>query len=112
MANMYCSFMLPFPGGGVSTDLFYDTATTSLICRSTGGPASSVKWAEGGVEVDTSNEQYEADQVIVNASLSWYDNIMTLRRASERENLRNYTCSVSNSRSNSSAQVEVRGIEY
>ena len=104
--------MLPFPGGGVSTELLYDTATTSLICRSTGGPASSVEWAEGGVEVDTSDEQYEAVQVVVNASLSWYDNILTLRRASERENLGNYACSVSNSRSNSSARVEVRGTVF
>ena len=78
MANIYCSLMLPFPGGGVSTELFYDTATTSLICRSTGGPTSSVEWAEGGMKFDMSDEQYEAVQVIVNASLSWYDNILTL----------------------------------
>ena len=73
---------------------------------------SSVEWTEGGVEVDTSDEQYEAVQIIINASLSWYDNILTLQRASEHENLRNYTCSVSNSQSNSSAQVEVRGIDF
>ena len=98
-------------GGGTSTELLYDTDITSLICRSTGGPASSVEWAEGGVEVDMSNEQYDAVQVILNASLSWYDNILTSRRASEHENLRNYACSVSNGQSNSSAKVEVRGID-
>jgi len=94
-------------GGILSSALLYDTSSTSLICRSTGGPASSVTWfGEGGAWLNTS--ELEVSQAVVNTSLAWYDTSLKLSAAREEDNLGQYSCVVANTRSNSSAIVDVK----
>ena len=96
-------------GAVVAGLLVYDSTTTSLICQSTGGPATSVRWIREEVELVTSGEEFEAVQIIMDTALSLFLNILSLRHANERDNLGAYSCVVENSRGSSTADVQVVG---
>lgn len=99
-----------YVGGAAQVEsLTYDALTTSLICSSTDGPATSVRWIREGVELDTTRPELETVQIVVDTSVSSFENILRLRSSDERDNVGAYSCVVQNSRGSSSADVEVFG---
>ena len=71
------------------------SSSFSLICMSSGSPPTEVSWAKNGLTL-TANETYETIQVLKDAQLAVYDNILIVYSKPE-EVLGNYTCSIDNS---------------
>ena len=89
--------------------LTYNTLATSLICQSTGGPATSVRWFQEGIEIDMRGTEFIADQIIVDTFLSIYNNILRFQNDNESNYVGSYSCLVENSRGNTSAAVDIFG---
>ena len=64
----------------------------TLICNTTGGPATNVTWTRDGEVISTAGDTY---QKVIDLEYAVYLNILTLTS----EAFGNYTCRVSNARS-------------
>jgi hypothetical protein len=89
-----------------SADTVYDSSSQTLICTSTGGPATSVTWSRDNTPLVVDGTTYQQSQVITNVRTSTYQN--RLRIVSKLASLSGtYTCSVGNSKRTIVASVEI-----
>ena len=87
----------------LDSEVSEDPPQFTLTCVSKGGPATRVVWRRDGKEI-TENSTYSTSQIIVNtSSIPVYNN--TLRVRGREGGV--YRCTVSNSRSDITAQLQV-----
>ena len=86
----------------------YESSTQTLICTSTGGPATSVTWRRDNTPLVVDGTTYEHSQIITDTDTATYQN--RLRIVDKSATLSGtYTCSVGNSRGSTSVPVEIAG---
>ena len=71
--------------------LTYESSTGLLICVSTGGPASQVKWNRKGA-------QYQESQQMINGSSATYHNLLSINSPNLADHSGRFNCTVSNVR--------------
>ena len=71
--------------------LTYELSTGILICVSTGGPASQVKWNRKGA-------QYQESQQMINGSSATYHNFLSINSSNLADYNGTFMCTVSNVR--------------
>ena len=87
----------------LDSEVSEDPPEFTITCVSKGGPTTRVVWRRDGKEI-TENSTYSTSQIIVNtSSIPVYKN--TLRVRGREGGV--YRCSVSNSRSDITAQLQV-----
>ena len=75
------------------TSLEYNGTSQTIVCRSSGGPATDVRWLKDGVIVSSDGELYEHSQIVINTTSATYENKLTLIDKSSRA-AGVYTCHV------------------
>ena len=81
----------------------------SLICTSTGGPATSVTWRRDGQLLTTDDSAYHQSQRIVSTSSATYETILHITFDSITNYHAMYECLVFNSRGNDSSSIALEG---
>jgi hypothetical protein len=95
-------------GNATISDVRYDSSSQTLICTSSGGPATSVTWSRDNTPLVVDGITYQQSQVITNINTTTYQN--RLRIVAKLASLSGtYTCSVGNSRGETRALIEVSG---
>ena len=95
-------------GNVTISELSYDKASESIICTSTGGPATTVTWTKDNVTLSIDGTVYEHSQIITDTASATYEN--RLQFVTKREELSGtYECTIENSMSNDSSTLEVTG---
>ena len=92
------------------SSLRYDRLSQTMICTSTGGPATTVTWSRDGdpIRADQLATSYQEVQLVTSTKTATYEN--HLRLVSKSSSLSgNYTCSVGNSEGESNASIEISG---
>lgn len=87
--------------------LTYNPVTTTLLCVSTSGPATTVIWSQNQITLQDNGDSIIFSQTIVSTETGLYHNTLQLRRRDEVENLGSYRCHVTNSRGNDSTELTV-----
>ena len=85
----------------------YNSSTQTLICTSTGGPATSVTWSRDDTPLVVDGTTYEHSQIITDTDTATYQNRLRIVHMSSQSHV--YTCTVCNLRGNSSVQLRVKG---
>ena len=86
------------------TGIRYERSSRTVICTSTGGPATTVTWKRGNTTLTVDQVTYQQSQVVTNTSTATYENRLRL----VEESIGVYTCTVSNLRGNSSSPASIR----
>ena len=71
--------------------LTYEPSTGILICVSTGGPASQVKWNRKGA-------QYQESQQMIDGPSATYHNLLSINSPNFTDHSGTFSCTVSNVR--------------
>lgn len=79
----------------------------SLICISTGGPATNVTWTRNETLLYENDPRYQQTQTIVDTSTSTYDNILHSQNLSDL--VGSFDCTVQNSRGSDSMSASTSG---
>ena len=90
------------------TSLEYNGTSQTIVCRSSGGPATDVRWLKDGVIVSSDGELYEYSQIAINTTTATYENRLTLIEKSSRA-AGVYTCHVSNLRGSWNESLAIKG---
>ena len=85
----------PENGGRLRITTFYRISQT-LICKSTGGPPTTITWYRNGQPLTIDGSTYQQSQRLVDAQRATYDNILYANNINDL--LGNFTCIVSNVR--------------
>ena len=100
-------------GAVIVQDLILEKSEQALICTSTGGPPTIVKWTKDGQTLNTNGPTYKQRQIVVNTSSSTYTTTFFIHPLDMDQNkvVGNYTCMASNSRvtSPSKGHLEIQG---
>ena len=91
----------------------YDKIHQTIICTSTGGPATDVTWYKDNVQIMIPNERgtYNYSQIIVNTTSATYENrLRIIEKSSEATGT--YTCEVTNPRGGINDSLYIQGIYY
>jgi len=80
----------------------YEDSFTVLTCTSTGGPAAVVSWKRDGIPLTIDERTYQQSQVIIDTQSATYQNRLRIVSDSTAYS-RDYSCTVCNSRGNSSS---------
>ena len=99
-------FSCKFIGHPISVNLTFNKPT--LICTSTGGPATYVIWKKNQTEVD--GTMYQQSQIITNTVNAEYMTTLTLPMTSIPDFDSTYECIVENSRGSGNASLKLEGI--
>ena len=91
------------------TSLQYNRTSQTIVCRSTGGPATDVRWLKDGVIVSSDGELYEHSQIVINTTTSTYENRLILIEKSSRV-AGVYTCQVTNLRGSWNESLTIEGM--
>ena len=91
------------------TSLEYNRTSQTIVCRSTGGPATDVRWLKDGLIVSSDGELYEHSQIVINTTTSTYENRLTLIEKSSRA-AGVYTCQVTNLRGSWNESLTIEGM--
>ena len=90
-----CECMLYTTGAVSISDVTYESPVQTLVCTSTGGPATSVTWSRDNTPLVVDGTTYEHSQIIMNTHTATYQN--RLRIVDKSASLSGmYTCSVGN----------------
>ena len=98
MTSSYVNNTIFYPGHVSIKSLHYKRFSQTIVCVSTGGPATSVIWLKDDVLVNFEN--YVTSQVIVDLTNVTYENRLEIVNKSSNS-AGNYSCQVSNSRGSS-----------
>ena len=80
----------------------------ALICISSGGPATTVTWMKNNERLTIDDNHYRQTQTLTDSDLATYENILYFN---DSLNLVGYfTCTVHNTRGNSSKSLSTDGI--
>ena len=81
----------------------------TLICTSTGGPATTVTWKRDGVVI-THDATYQQTKSLVDLVMGTYQTVLTIDSMLDQSSIvGTYSCTVENDRGNSSETVVVPG---
>ena len=102
-----------FDTGNISNTLVkYDRIHQTIVCTSTGGPATDVTWYMDNAQIMIPNERgtksYNYSQIIVNTTSTTYENRLRIVDKSS-EAAGNYTCQVTNSRGGMNGSLCIQG---
>ena len=89
--------------------LRYDRSKQSIMCTSTGGPATDVRWTKDNIRVKATGELYEESQTITNTTDGTYENRLTIVNKSSTTS-GYYTCEISNTRGSRNMSLYVEGM--
>ena len=89
-------------------DLTFNKST--LICNSTGGPASNVTWKRNQTNLEIDEITYQQSQTIINTQNAEYNTILTLPVTNIEDFDTTYECIVENSRGSGNASLKLEGI--
>ena len=78
----------------------YERSSQTLVCNSTGGPATSVTWSRDDTPLVVDGTTYEHSQIITDTDTATYQNRLRIVHRSSQSHV--YTCTVSNLWGNSS----------
>lgn len=82
----------------------------TLICTSTGGPATSVTWKRNQTYLRTDGIAYQQSQIITDTQNAEYRTELTLSMTSIEDFDTTYECIVENSRGSANASLKLEGI--
>lgn len=93
------------------TDLNYEESSLTLICTSTGGPATTVTWTKDGASLAAA-DTYQQSQTITDMLTATYENRLSIITRSDSVS-GDYACTVQNSNSIASSpqSISVTGKE-
>ena len=88
----------------------YDRIHQTIVCTSTGGPATDVTWYKDNAHIMTFNEggTYNYSQIIINTISATYENRLRIVDKSS-EAAGNYTCQVTNPRESVNGSLYIQG---
>ena len=88
----------------------YDRTSQTIICTSTGGPATDVTWSKDNINIRFTimGHLYEHSQIIINTTSATYENRLRIVDKSS-EAAGNYTCQVTNSRGGINGNLYIQG---
>ena len=82
-----------------------NNATFSLICTSTGGPATIVRWLRDNQVISSSDTRYGRSQIITDPETATYENILVGLELGTL--LGEFTCIVENARGRANLTVQL-----
>lgn len=85
--------------------MFYEEAAFTLLCTSTGGPASRVTWFKDGAPISPMNTDYQMSQQILDFRDAIY--VSRLVGVAAGTLLGLFTCTVENSRGSANRSLEL-----
>ena len=102
-----------FDTGNISNILVkYDRIHQTIVCKSTGGPATDVTWYKDNTQIMTPNcnegGTYSYSQIITNTTSATYENSLRIIDKSS-DAAGNYTCQVTNSRGGMNGSLYIQG---
>ena len=89
-------------------DLTFNHPT--LICTSTGGPASNVTWMRNQTYLEIDGAMYHQSQTIIDTQSADYSTMLTLPMTNIEDFDTTYQCIVENSRGSGNASLKLEGI--
>ena len=91
----------------------YDRIHQTIVCTSTGGPATDVTWYKDNAPIMIPNEggTYNYSQIIINTTSATYENRLRIVDKSS-EAAGNYTCQVTNPRGSVNESLYIQGNYY
>ena len=97
----------------INVSVQYNSTSQSIICTSTGGPATDVIWYKDTTQIMISNEGriYNYSQIITNMINATYENKLRIVDKSS-EAAGTYTCEVTNPRGSINKSLYVQGNYY
>ena len=97
----------------IITSLGYNKMTQTIICISTGGPATHVVWSKDDINIRTASNKdlYEHSQIIINTTSATYENRLRIVDKSS-EAAGTYTCEVTNTRGGIKESLYIQGNYY
>ena len=101
-----------YAGNITNISVKYSTASQTITCTSTGGPASEVIWSKDNKSISMAfNEEglYEHSQIIINTISAAYENRLRIVDKSSKA-AGTYTCEVTNSRGSTNERLYIQGI--
>jgi len=91
------------------TNVTYNNTSNSLICKSTGGPATTVTWRRDEAVI-TLNATHQQTKTIVDPVAGTYQTVLTIDPSvSQSDIVGTYNCTVENVRGRSSMTVVATG---
>ena len=96
-------------GSPTVTSLTFDEQTRTLVCTSTGGPATNVTWRRDGVVI-TLNDTHQQTKRLVDSGNSTYQTVLTIDPSVRWSDIvGTYNCTAENVRGGFSETVVVPG---
>ena len=97
----------------MNVSIKYNRTTQTIICTSTGGPATGVIWYKDDAQIMISNEGgiYNYSQIITNMIDATYENKLRIADKSSKAN-GTYKCEVTNPRGSMNESLYVQGNYY
>lgn len=89
-------------------DLTFNNPT--LICTSTGGPATTVTWTRNQTNLEIDETTHQQSQTIINTQSAEYSIMLTLPTTNIEDFDTTYECIVKNSRGSGNASLKLEGI--
>lgn len=88
--------------------MVYEKTSQSVVCTSTGGPATSLSWSRDNASLVVDGTTYQQSQVVMDTSTATYENRLSIvSKSASRSGV--YMCSVGNSRGDTTASLVVTG---
>ena len=90
------------------TSLIYNEGTATMICTSSGGPATTVTWRRNGQELilTTNRTTYQQSQRVLDTSTATYENKLS---GSAQNLVGSFTCEVSNAHGSANKSISTNG---
>lgn len=94
------------------TDVRYERSSRTVICTSSGGPATLVEWSldESPIIVEEGST-YRSSQIITNTSTATYQNMLQILHEDPDNLYGVYACTVRNAMGTDYSQIRVSGSE-
>ena len=91
------------------SELRYEKSTQTILCTTTGGPATTVTWRRDGSSLSLDGSTYQSSQIILDTASSTYQNVLTFTGPKSDSLSGTYTYLVENLRGSASLQLTVTG---
>ena len=101
-------YLFLWVGRPVLVNLTFSNPT--LICTSTGGPASNVTWTRNQTNLEIDGTMYQQSQTIINTQNAEYNTMLTLSTINIEDFDTTYECTVENGRGSGKTSLKLEGI--
>ena len=85
-------------------DISANFLSSSILCTTTGGPATEITWKRNGVEIMSNSTNYFFIQIITNTEGAMYENVLEVQSSELFNGL--FSCTASNIHGNSTQCIE------